>query len=467
MLGLSKQQVKNSGIFIGIVADNVDPDRLGRLKVTIPGYNDNVELDDIQWANACFPYGGFKDEGFFFIPSVGAEVVVMFPGGAETPIWLGCINKKVENPGPRESTQEADDDHYAHRKQIKTRVGWVMFDDKDEYITISHNCGSFITLDKDGDITIRAERNVNIKAGKNVSISAENGSYSVEAFHSAKMETHKGELCISSDEGKLLLTALKNDLNVVSKKQVGLIANENIKIYADQNVDTTSAKASVTVNAKKNIENYASEECKIHSEKDAAIHSSKDVIFDAGNDMINYAVKKFTATSGDVGSFNFAQSTDLTLGSGDLNFSTEGVINLHAEKGVTISSGSELGISSGKDMSISSSNNLGISSTRSTTINATDSINVRSLKNTNITAAVRASVSGQEELVIGGNRTQISGGELIGFDTTGFVRSKATTWFVEAQEIVESSSSKVCKSSSVMENSGSTHCIKAGVIRLN
>ena len=103
------------------------------------------------------PYGGYKDEGFFFIPSVGAEVVVMFPGGGEFPVWLGCLNKKKDNPGPRESTQEADDKHYYHRKLLKTRIGWIMFDDKDEYITINHNCGSFILLDKDGDITIRAE----------------------------------------------------------------------------------------------------------------------------------------------------------------------------------------------------------------------------------------------------------------------------------------------------------------------
>lgn len=41
----------------------------------------------------------------------------MFLGVGETSIWIGCVNKKKDNPGPREATQEADDEHYYNRKQ--------------------------------------------------------------------------------------------------------------------------------------------------------------------------------------------------------------------------------------------------------------------------------------------------------------------------------------------------------------
>lgn len=65
-------------------------------------------------------------------------------------------------------------------------------------MTIKNN----ILLDKAGDITIRAYKNVNIKSGKNINITSENGSYSVEAEHAAKMETHMEDITIGSDKGK-------------------------------------------------------------------------------------------------------------------------------------------------------------------------------------------------------------------------------------------------------------------------
>ncbi len=47
MINQSKQEVRNNGNFIVIVKDNLDPDRLRRLKVFVPNYNDNVDTQDL------------------------------------------------------------------------------------------------------------------------------------------------------------------------------------------------------------------------------------------------------------------------------------------------------------------------------------------------------------------------------------------------------------------------------------
>jgi hypothetical protein len=194
--GLNKANTKFNGIYIGVVKDNMDPDKLGRLKVVVPTYNDNTALDDLQWFDYCSPYGGYKDQGFFFVPSVGANVVCMFISGSEKPIWLGTISKKQQNMGPKESTQEADEEHYFHRKQINTRAGYIMWDDQDEYLLLKHNCGSFISLKKDGDVDVRSEKNLNFKAGKSVTINAEKGDFSLEAYYAAKLEAKNSDFII-------------------------------------------------------------------------------------------------------------------------------------------------------------------------------------------------------------------------------------------------------------------------------
>ncbi len=66
------------GLHIGYVTDREDPERLGRVRVCIPGL---IEPES-AWA---FPLGGAgggsKDTGFFAVPEIDAEVGVFFNQG--------------------------------------------------------------------------------------------------------------------------------------------------------------------------------------------------------------------------------------------------------------------------------------------------------------------------------------------------------------------------------------------------
>lgn len=70
----------------GIVANNIDPQQLGRLQIEVPTVLGDSRL---SWAMPCVPYAG-PGVGFFFIPPVGARIWVEFENGdPDFPIWVG------------------------------------------------------------------------------------------------------------------------------------------------------------------------------------------------------------------------------------------------------------------------------------------------------------------------------------------------------------------------------------------
>jgi hypothetical protein len=76
------------GKYRGQVLNNVDPQGLARIQVSVPAVLGQGRL---SWAMPCVPYAG-PGVGFFAIPPVGANVWVEFEGGdPDYPIWSGCF----------------------------------------------------------------------------------------------------------------------------------------------------------------------------------------------------------------------------------------------------------------------------------------------------------------------------------------------------------------------------------------
>jgi len=78
---------KYYGKYRGVVLQNIDPERRGRIQVQVP---DVSNLLPSSWALPCFPFSG-QQMGFFAVPQVGAGVWVEFEqGNPDYPIWSGC-----------------------------------------------------------------------------------------------------------------------------------------------------------------------------------------------------------------------------------------------------------------------------------------------------------------------------------------------------------------------------------------
>jgi hypothetical protein len=76
------------GKYRGIVIDNLDPLRTGRLIVQVP---DVTNILPSSWALPCVPFAGVQS-GFFAVPPIGSTVWVEFEhGNPDYPIWTGCF----------------------------------------------------------------------------------------------------------------------------------------------------------------------------------------------------------------------------------------------------------------------------------------------------------------------------------------------------------------------------------------
>ena len=86
-----------SGVVVGIVTDNDDPERLGRVKLRFPSLSADYES---HWARVAAPGNG-ASRGTVWIPEVNDEVLVAFEGGdRQRPFVLGGLWNGKDTPPP-------------------------------------------------------------------------------------------------------------------------------------------------------------------------------------------------------------------------------------------------------------------------------------------------------------------------------------------------------------------------------
>lgn len=130
------------GLYPGLVTDIVDPDRLGRVEVRLPGLGQAGDEFRV-WATLITPYAG-DDEGFCAYPAVGTQVVIGFEAGDAGRAYVvgSCWNGR-EAP-PTEATRPND------KKVLKSREGSVIeFDDTagGVKVTVRTQSGHTLVLD--------------------------------------------------------------------------------------------------------------------------------------------------------------------------------------------------------------------------------------------------------------------------------------------------------------------------------
>ena len=157
------------GVVVGIVTNNKDPDKLGRVRVKFPWLSDDHES---WWARIATPMAG-PNRGVYFLPEVDDEVLVAFEhGDVRFPYVLGALwNGKDAPPA-------TNDDGKNNIRVIHSRSGHLIrLDDKDgdEKIEVIDKTGSnSITIkSSDNSMTLTCVGKLKLEATQGIEITSQ------------------------------------------------------------------------------------------------------------------------------------------------------------------------------------------------------------------------------------------------------------------------------------------------------
>jgi uncharacterized protein involved in type VI secretion and phage assembly len=166
------------GLYPAVVADLVDPDSKGRIKVKFPSFGaDGATVT--AWATLLTPYAD-DDQGIEILPEVDSQVVVAFEAGDPSrPYIVGaCWNGKRALPESAQSANnkrlwktrsgsmlEFDDTQGAAKVTVSMQSGHTLvMDDAAQDITLEHSNGCKININIAGQVTITANATVEVNA---------------------------------------------------------------------------------------------------------------------------------------------------------------------------------------------------------------------------------------------------------------------------------------------------------------
>lgn len=207
--------MKLNGFYRGVVEDNVDPDKRGRVRARIWGIHtktkvksdlDGIPTEELPWSEPCLPImeGGVGGFGMFGVPVQGSHIMIFFENGNinQARYFASMPGNPTEDSVPEEGFNDPDGKYpqridepdwhrlargvrtdtliqtrneeldtieptspaqtqYPHNWVINTHGGITIELDSTpgaERLNIYHPSNSYIEIDVDGNMVIRSTR---------------------------------------------------------------------------------------------------------------------------------------------------------------------------------------------------------------------------------------------------------------------------------------------------------------------
>jgi uncharacterized protein involved in type VI secretion and phage assembly len=180
----SQQSGRFFGVVVGIVTNNQDPDKMGRVRVKFPWLSDSHES---WWARIATPMAG-GGRGIYFLPEANDEVLIAFEhGDVRSPYVVGSLWNGQDAPPATNS------DGQNNIRVIHSRSGHLIrLDDTngDEKIEVIDKTGgnkvtikssdNSMNLECTGKMTLHASMGIEITSDTDIKIQA-NTTMDIEA----------------------------------------------------------------------------------------------------------------------------------------------------------------------------------------------------------------------------------------------------------------------------------------------
>ena len=190
------------GVVVGVVTNNQDPDKLGRVKVKFPWLDDQ---DESNWARVATTMAG-NNRGTFFLPEVNDEVLVAFEhGNVNKPYVVGALWNGVDAP------VRDNGDGKNNQRVIRSRAGH-----------------EFILNDEDG----KEQVEIKTKAGHQFLLDDTSGSEKIAIID-------------KSGNNKIEIDTAQNSIAISAQTKISLKA-QTIEITGDTELTAKSAKVEIS-----------------------------------------------------------------------------------------------------------------------------------------------------------------------------------------------------------------------------
>ena len=163
------------GVMVGIVTDNQDPKKLGRVRVKLPWLSQDHASD---WSRVASSMAG-KGRGLFLLPEVDDEVLVAFEHGSPDSLYvLGALWNGKDTP-------PVDKIEGNNLRVLRSRAGHeVVLDDSDgagKVIVRDGEGKNSVVIDvAKGSITVTAEKKLVIACDGDIQIGGSGAKIAIE-----------------------------------------------------------------------------------------------------------------------------------------------------------------------------------------------------------------------------------------------------------------------------------------------
>ena len=225
------KELNNRIWYHGIVVDNEDPMKLGRIKCQVNARWEEAPIERLPWIFPMNPYGlgGSKMTSYFGVPELMTEVWVMFPFDDEYyPFYIGY-------PQSEKTHQDdwADEDYPETFGFCDSQVHWWRVNKKERYTEWFHISGMTLRHYDEGEIHWHIPKNLHITVGEDMLVKV-----------MGKQVWEVDSTCSKIVKGKQVLT-------VLSDRSERITGNRKLDVYGDSNRLTVGNEKELTIANKK------------------------------------------------------------------------------------------------------------------------------------------------------------------------------------------------------------------------